>query len=70
MINEKLNLWYCDTFVSQPWQFFFLIVPLIGAYFYGQNKKKIAWILFGIWIPVTILFSAMTNFVFNCNLQG
>ena len=50
MVSEKLNLWYCDTFVSTPWQFYFLIVPLVGAFFYGRGKYKLAWSLIGFWV--------------------
>ncbi len=69
MVDEKLNLWYCDNFVAQPWQFFFLILPLVGAFLYGREQKKLAWILIGIWIVVQVSLSAMTNFVFSCNLE-
>ncbi len=69
MVSEKLNLWYCDNFVSQPWQFFFLALPLLGAYLYGREKHKIAWILIGIWVTVQVTISALTNFVFTCNLD-
>jgi hypothetical protein len=69
MVSEKLNLWYCDTFVTQPWQFFFLLLPLAGAFLYGREQKKLAWILIGIWIVIQVTFSALTNFVFSCNLD-
>lgn len=69
MVSEKLNLWYCDTFVSQPWQFFFLLLPLIGAFLYGREQKKLGWTLIGIWVAIQVTFSALTNFVFNCNLE-
>lgn len=69
MVDEKLNLWYCDTFVSQPWQFFFLLLPLAGAFLYGREQKKLAWILIGVWIVIQVTFSALTNFVFSCNLE-
>ncbi|QGM98913.1 hypothetical protein [Methylocystis parvus] len=69
MVDEKLNLWYCDTFVSQPWQFFFLLLPLAGAFLYGREKKKLGWILIGTWVVIQVTFSALTNFVFNCNLE-
>jgi len=69
MVSERLNLWYCDTFVTQPWQFFFLVVALAGAFFYGRGKHKLGWTLIGLWIVVTITFSALTNFVFTCNLE-
>jgi FtsH-binding integral membrane protein len=68
MINEKLNLWYCDNFVQQPWQFFLLIVPLVGAYFYGREKHKLAWTLIGAWLFVQLLFVTLTNLVFTCTL--
>ena len=40
MISEKLNLWFCDNVVGQPWQFFLLILPLVGAFLYGRERKK------------------------------
>lgn len=69
MVSEKWNLWYCDTFVTQPWQFFFLVLPLAGAWLYGRDQKKTAWILIGIWVVIQFTFSALTNFVFNCNIE-
>ncbi|KAF2991729.1 hypothetical protein OGR47_08535 [Methylocystis sp. MJC1] len=69
MVSEKLNLWYCDTFVAQPWQFFFLVLPLAGAFLYGRDQKKIAWILIGAWVVIQVTLSALTNFVFNCNME-
>ncbi|WP_018408612.1 hypothetical protein [Methylocystis rosea] len=69
MDSEKLNLWYCDTFVSTPWQFYLLIVPLLGAFFYGRGKYKLAWSLIGGWLVVQLIFSALTNLVFTCSLE-
>ena len=69
MVSEKLNLWYCDTFVSTPWQFYFLIVPLVGAFFYGREKYKLAWSLIGFWVVTQVIFSALTNLVFSCALE-
>ena len=69
MVSEKLNLWYCDTFVSTPWQFYFLIVPLVGAFFYGRGKYKLAWSLIGFWVVTQVIFSALTNLVFTCSLE-
>ncbi len=69
MVSESLNLWYCDTFVSTPWQFFFLILPLVGAFLYGREKYKLAWILIGTWVVIQVTFSALTNLVFNCTLE-
>ncbi|PPD43026.1 MAG: hypothetical protein CTY15_10995 [Methylocystis sp.] len=69
MVDEKLNLWYCDNFVGQPWLFFLLILPLVGAFLYGREQKKVAWILIGIWIVLQVGLSALTNFVFSCNLD-
>jgi hypothetical protein len=63
---EKLQLWYCDTFINTPWQFVFLIVPLVGAWLYGRGKTKIAWILIGSWIAIQITLSALTNLIFVC----
>ncbi len=69
MISEKFNLWYCDTFVSQPWQFFLLAVPLLGAFLYGRGRQKEGWILIGIWVVIQVSVSAATNFVFTCNME-
>jgi hypothetical protein len=69
MVSEKWNLWYCDTFVSTPWQFFFLLLPLIGAFLYGREKYRLAWILIGTWVFIQVTFSALTNLVFNCTLE-
>jgi hypothetical protein len=69
MVDEKLNLWYCDNFVAQPWQFFLLILPLVGAFLYGREKKKAGWILIGIWVVIQVGLSALTNFVFTCNME-
>lgn len=69
MVSEKLNLWYCDTFVTQPWQFFFLVLPLAGAFLYGRDQKKTAWILIGAWVVIQITLSGLTNFVFDCNME-
>ena len=69
MVSEKLNLWYCDTFVSTPWQFYLLIVPLVGAFFYGRGKYKLAWSLIGFWVATQVIFSALTNLVFSCSLE-
>ena len=68
-MSDKLQLWYCDTFVNTPWLFALLIIPVIGAYFYGQDKKKIAWTLIGSWAFIQILFSFLTNILFNCSLE-
>jgi hypothetical protein len=69
MVSEKLNLWYCDTFDNQPWLFALLLLPLVGAFLYGRDQKKLAWILIGVWIVVQVSISALTNFVFSCNLE-
>ncbi len=69
MVDEKLNLWYCDNFVAQPWQFFLLILPLVGAFLYGREKRKAGWILIGVWVVIQVSISALTNFVFTCNLE-
>jgi hypothetical protein len=69
MVSEKLNLWFCDNVVGQPWQFFLLILPLVGAFLYGRQKHKPAWILIGFWLVIQVSISFLTNFIFNCNLE-
>jgi len=68
MLSDKLTLWYCDTFVNAPWQFFFLLLPLAGAYLYGRDKKKLAWILIGVWVFIQVGMSTLTHLVFVCQL--
>lgn len=69
MVSDSTNLWFCDTFVNTPWQFFFLLLPLAGAYLYGKDKKALAWKLIGAWIVIQVSFSALTNFVFACSVE-
>ena len=66
MISEQMNLWFCDNFVAQPWQFFLLIVSLVGAFLYGRGKQKLGWYVIGAWVVVQVSLSALTNFVFTC----
>jgi len=66
---EKLQLWYCDNIaVAQSYQFYFMTIPVIGAYLYGQGKTKIGWVLIGVWVAAQILLSALTNVIFDCVL--
>lgn len=69
MVSEATNLWFCDTFVYTPWQFYFLVVPLIGAFLYGRGKHKIAWSLIGFWVVVQVGFSALSNLLFSCVIE-
>ncbi len=69
MDSEKLALWYCDSVVASPWQFALLILPLVGAFLYGRQKYKPAWILIGVWIAFQITTSALTNLFFTCKMD-
>jgi len=33
--------WYCEHIVGGPWSFAILIIPLVGAYYYGRGKHKL-----------------------------
>lgn len=66
MSGNSFEGWYCDHVVAGPWPFALLALPLAGAYFYGQKKQRLAWILIGIWIPIQILMSFVNNMVVNC----
>lgn len=57
-------LWYCQNIGNSVWPFVLLALPLGGAYFYGQNQKRRAWILIGVWAVVQTVISALTNM--NC----
>ncbi len=58
--------WYCDQIVAGPWPFLLLLIPLAGAYFYGQGKHKLAWILIGAWMLLQVPMSFVNNFMVNC----
>ena len=68
MFGENTNLWYCDNVVGASWQFFLLIVPLVGAFLYGRGKQKLGWTLIGAWLFIQVTMSALTNLVFNCTM--
>jgi hypothetical protein len=50
--------WYCDTIANSGWQYILLALPLGGAYYYGQNQKRLAWILIGAWAVVQTIVSS------------
>jgi hypothetical protein len=58
--------WYCEHMVGGPWSMAPLVIPLIGAYFYGQKKKKLGWILIGIWLPLQIGLNYVNNVAMEC----
>jgi hypothetical protein len=58
--------WYCDRIVAGPWPFVLLLLPLVGAYLYGQRKHRLAWMLMGAWILVQVPMSFVNNIVVNC----
>ena len=67
MPTSSFASWYCENITNGPWEFVLLIVPLAGAYFYGQGKKKLAWILILSWAAFHISLTAISLFVFDCN---
>ncbi len=58
--------WYCEHIVGGPWSFALLVIPVIGAYFYGQKQKKLAWTLIGVWLPLQIGMNYVNNVVMEC----
>ncbi len=66
MASSNLEIWYCDNITSGPWPFALLALPLAGAYFYGQHKQKLGWILIGVWIPIQLTLSFINNIVVSC----
>ncbi|MFY9628320.1 MAG: hypothetical protein WAK03_09255 [Methylocystis sp.] len=58
--------WYCEHIVGGPWSFAILIIPLVGAYYYGRGKHKLGWILIGLWLPLQIGVSYVNNLVVDC----
>lgn len=66
MPTGDFGSWYCVHMVGGPWSFALLVVPLIGAYFYGQNRKKLGWVLIGIWLPLQIALNYVNNVVMEC----
>jgi|APFre7841882630_1041343.scaffolds.fasta_scaffold12745_3 hypothetical protein len=59
--------WYCENIGLGPLEYILLLVPLAGAYFYGQGKKKLAWTLILGWAAFHIALQALTLFVFDCS---
>jgi hypothetical protein len=70
MPNSPLEIWFCDTIVAGPWPFALLLLPLLGAFFYGREKKKLGWILIGVWLPLQIGLSFANNFLVSCAMDA
>jgi hypothetical protein len=66
MPTSNAEAWYCEHIATGSWPFILLVVPLIGAYLYGQNKKKLGWILIAVWATLQISFSYANNMLVNC----
>jgi hypothetical protein len=66
MPTNRFEIWYCDNIVSGPWPYLLLLLPLAGAYLYGQNKHRLAWYFIGAWIPLQIGISFVSNMVVTC----
>jgi hypothetical protein len=66
MPTSAFESWYCENVVSGPWPFLLLLLPLVGSYYYGQNKRKLAWILIGVWIPIQLALSFGNNVLAHC----
>ncbi len=66
MPTGSTEAWYCEHIVGGPWSFAILILPLIGAYYYGRGQHKIGWILIGLWLPLQIGMSYVNNLVVEC----
>jgi hypothetical protein len=66
MPESPLALWYCDKVAAGSWSYALLLLPLLGAYFYGQRKQKIGWILIGVWLPLQFGLSFVNSFVAGC----
>lgn len=54
-------LWYCENVGNSMLPYVLLAMPIGGAYLYGQSKKRIAWILIGVWALAQIVISGLTN---------
>ncbi len=61
--------WYCEHIVDGPWPFVLLALPLLGAYFYGQKKRKRGLILIGVWVPLQLAFAYVNNMVVDCSFE-
>lgn len=57
-------VWYCENIGNSVWPYVMLALPLGGAYLYGRNQKRVAWILIGVWVVVQGVISHLTNL--NC----
>jgi len=66
-MSPSVENWYCEQIAGGPWPFVLLLLPLAGAYVYGQSKHKLAWILIGVWLVIQIPISFVTNLLVNCS---
>jgi hypothetical protein len=60
------EFWYCEHIANGSLPYILLGLPLLGAYLYGQNKRRFAWLFIGAWIFIQIPMSYVTHVVFNC----
>jgi hypothetical protein len=67
MPDSSFRALYCEYVGLGPFEYVLLLVPLAGAYFYGQGKKKMAWSLIIGWAAVHVLLQALTLFTFDCS---
>jgi hypothetical protein len=67
MTNSVFGLWYCDNIANGIWPYVLLVMPLAGAYLYGQRKKQIALILIFVWAGFQLTTQGLSLFVFECN---
>lgn len=56
-----MALWYCETIGNSIAPYVLLALPLGGAYLYGQNQKRVAWILIGVWAVVQMAMSGLSS---------
>jgi hypothetical protein len=53
-------MWYCETVGNSIAPYLLLALPLCGAYLYGQNQKRTAWILIAIWAVTQMAMSGLS----------
>ncbi len=67
MPGSAFGSFYCEHVTNGVLPYVLLVMPLAGAYLYGQRKKQIAWILILVWAGIQLATQGLSLFIFNCN---
>lgn len=66
MPTSGVELWYCENVALGPAPYILMLLPLIGAYFYGREQRKLAWSFIVAWIAIQVPMSYVNYVVVRC----